>query len=80
MNWKNIDLESPFEVEQDFLDGYNCSTLLLEVGCNVKVITKEAIRVQAMESLKNNFDSAVEVLDANLDNLYKAALKQRAIK
>jgi len=79
MNWNNIDLNSPYERSQDILDGYDCETLLLEVSCNLKVINKETVRAQAMESLKSKFNTAVEILDANLDNLVKEAQQEREI-
>jgi len=43
MDWKNIDLTSGYERDQNFLDGYDFETLLLEIHCNMKEITKEAI-------------------------------------
>lgn len=78
MNWNNINLESPYEVQQDILDGYDCETLLLEVNCNLKVINRETVKAQAMESIKCKYKTAIEILDANLDNLVAYAQKERA--
>lgn len=77
MNWNNIDLNSPYERSQNILDSYDSDTLLLEVSCNIKDITKEAIREQALLTIKAKFDIAVEILEANLCNYLKEAQKYR---
>ena len=79
MNWNNIDLSSDYERNQPILDSYDCDTLLLEVAHNCKVITKEAIRAQAIHEIDLKRQVALEILEANLDNLTKEALKERAI-
>jgi SUMO ligase MMS21 Smc5/6 complex component len=79
MNWNNIDLTSPYELDQPILDSYDCKTILLEVACNIKDITRESVRRQAIESIKNKYETALEILEANLDNLTKEALRERAI-
>lgn len=79
MNWNNIDLNSPYELDQDILDGYDCKTLLLEVACNIKDINRETVKAQAIESIKIKYKTALEILEANLDNLTAHALKERAI-
>lgn len=79
MNWNNIDLNSQYEREQPILDDYDCDTLLLEVSCNLMDITRETVRAQAMESINSKYKTAIEILDANLDNLVAEALKERAI-
>ncbi len=78
MNWNNIDLNSPYERQQNILDGYDSETLLLEVNCNLRDITRDTIRAQAMESIKSKYNTAVEILEANLDNYLTEALKERA--
>lgn len=79
MNWNNIDLNSPYERSQDILDSYDSETLLLEVACNLKHINRDTIRAQAMESIKSKYNTAIEILEANLDNYLNEALKERAI-
>ncbi len=79
MNWHNIDLTDGYEREQNLLDPYTSETLLLEVACNVREITKETIRKQAMESINSKYKVAIEILDANLDNYLKEALREKAI-
>lgn len=80
MNWNNIDLNSPYERSQYILDGYNSETLLLEINCNIADITKEAIREEAILSLRSKFDTAVSILEANLDNYLNEAQRYRAIQ
>jgi len=79
MNWNNINLKSPFESSQAILDPYDCDTILLEVACNVKEINKETVKAQAMASIKVKYDTAIEILNANLDNLTAEAIRERAI-
>ena len=80
MNWNNIDLNSPFESSQPILDSYDCDTILLEVSCNLKEITKESVREQALKSIKEKYQTAIEILDANLDTLTANAIKERKIQ
>lgn len=79
MNWNNINLSSPYERQQDILDGYDCETLLLEVSCNLKEINRETVKAQALASIKAKYNTAIEILMANLDNLVAEAQKERAI-
>lgn len=80
MNWNNIDLNSQYERSQPILDSYDCETLLLEVAHNCREINRETVRAQAMHELTIKHKTAVEILEANLDNLVKEALKERAIQ
>ena len=82
MNWNNVDMDSDYEKNQNILDPYNFNALLLEIQCNIKKenITKEAIIKQFNESLKNNLNSAKEVMESNIDNILKEAKKTAAIK
>lgn len=80
MNWNNINLESPYELQQPILDPYTSETLLLEVECNCKEINHQTVREQAMGELNLKFKTAVEILDANLDNLVKKATQTRSVK
>ena len=79
MNWNNIDLNSTWETAQNMLDPYSTDTLLLEISCNLKEITPETVRAQAMESIKSKYKTAIEILESNLQNITDAALKYRAI-
>jgi hypothetical protein len=77
MNWTKIDLDSPFELSQDILDGYSSQQLLLEINCNVKDINRQTVRAQFEESLKGKISSCREIFEANLDNYVNQALKER---
>lgn len=76
MNWNNIDLNS-HEVESNIVDSYSFATLLLEVECNCREITKDAIKHQFLDSLQANTNAAKAVFYANLDNILKESLKRR---
>jgi len=78
MNWKNVDLNSPYESSQKLLDSYSFDTLLLEVHCNLKEITPETVRKQALESIKSNYQSALQTLEDNLLNITNKAKEERA--
>lgn len=80
MNWKNVNLNSCYERSQAILDPYTFDTLLLEVACNLPEINRETVKAQAMISIKSKYESAIEILNNNLDNLTKEALKERAIQ
>jgi len=77
MNWNNIDLNSS-EIELPILDPYTFSTLLLEVSCNLTEINRETVKKQAEQSIRAKYRVALEVLEANLDNIVKKALEERA--
>ena len=77
MNWNKVDLKSSYERSQNFLDGYSFETLLLEVHCNLKEITKETVLAQFEECLKIKVQSAREIVNANIENLVTKAKKER---
>ena len=76
-DWKNINLDSGHERDLDILDPYNFSSLLLEVECNLKEITKETISKHFEEVLRKRVRSAKEVFNNNLNNILKDALEGR---
>lgn len=80
MNWNNIDLNSPYERSQNILDGYDSETLLLEIECNLPVINKATVKAQALASIKTKYETAISILNANLDNITNEALKTRSIQ
>ena len=77
MNWKNVNLNSPSESSQDILDGYDFDTLLLEIECNLKEITPETVRKQALHEINLKYKVAIEILEDNLLNITNHALKYR---
>ena len=79
MNWKNVNLNSNYESSQNILDGYNFDTLLLEISCNLKEINESTVKAQAMLSIKQKYDTAIEILNDNLANITKKAIEYRAI-
>jgi hypothetical protein len=77
MDWKNVDLNSPYERNQEILDGYSFETLLLEIHTNLRVINEQTVRAQFELELKSKIDSAREIFEANLANIVTEAIKER---
>lgn len=77
MNWNNIDLNDNYERDQHLIDSLTFSTLLLEVGCNCRVIDEDSIKKQFEEDLQTRIVEAREVFAANLANLVKYAQLER---
>lgn len=71
MDWNNMDMESPYERDQNILDNYTFSDLILEMECNAKELTLEALESQFNETLKLHVNSAKEVFEANKENILK---------
>jgi len=80
MNWNNIDLNSPYERDQNILDSYDSDTLLLEIEHNCPEINRDTVRKQALYEINLKAKVAKEILEANLDNYVKEALKYRNMK
>lgn len=76
-NWSNVDLNSPSERDSALVDAFTFDTLLLEINCNIKEITPQAVRAQFEESLKLNIEQAREIFNDNLENIVKQAIKER---
>jgi hypothetical protein len=77
MNWENVDLKSPYESSQNILDGYSFDILLLEIACNLPVISRETVTAQFRKSIHAKIESAKEIFENNLDNILKEALEYR---
>lgn len=80
MNWKNVNLNSDYECSQNILDPFDFDTLLLEVACNIPDINTNTVLKQAMDSINCKYQTAIQILNDNLVNITKKALKERAIK
>lgn len=80
MNWKKVDLNSPYERSQNLMEPYTFDQLLMEVACNLREINTETVKAQAMESIKSKYHSAIEILNDNLTNITNQARKERNIK
>ena len=80
MDYLNIDLNSDYERNADILDGYNLDTLFLEISCNLREINEETVKKQFYESLNYKIQSAEDIFNANLKNIVKYALEERAIE
>lgn len=77
MDWNNVDLNSNYERDQDFLTGYSFDTLLLEISCNLRDINEKTVRDHCYNELNNRIREAKEIFEANLKNIIKDAKKYR---
>jgi hypothetical protein len=77
IDWKNVDLSDAYTRDQNILDPYSFSTLLLEIECNLKEVTPETVRKQAKEAIRAKYLEALEILDNNLRNITTHARKQQ---
>lgn len=76
MNWQNVKLNDSYEVDQNLLDPYNFNTLLLEISCNINdsEINENTVREQAMLSIWQKYESAIDILHDNLQNITAKAI------
>lgn len=79
-DWANVDLNSPCESALNMLDPYPFDTLLLEIHCNLPNITTATVKEQALKSIREKYNTALEILNDNLENITKHAQKERARK
>jgi len=79
IDWKNVDLDSPYEKSQNLLENYTFDTLLLEVYHNLKEeeLTEEEIKKYAIEQFNDKIREAREILNDNLSNITNYAKNQR---
>jgi hypothetical protein len=70
-------LNSPFERDQNIVDGYSFSDLILEMECNAKELTLKTLEAQFNESLKMKLQSAKDIFDSNKENILKYLLNQK---
>lgn len=80
IDWKNVNLDSPFEASRNLLENYTFDTLLLEVHCNLPTINEATVKAQAILSIRAKYQEAIEILNNNLSNITKHAQKERAKK
>jgi hypothetical protein len=79
INWSNIDLNSAYKRSLNLLDPYSFETLLLELHCNIpnEKLTKEEIQKHAKSVLLEKYQTAIEILNDNIDNILKYEQEQR---
>ena len=80
MDWNNIDLKSDYECSQEILTGYSFETLLLEISCNLREISKETVTKQFETVTQDRMREAREIFEANLTNIVKEAQRYRNIE
>ena len=77
MDWNNIDLKSAYERNKNLLENYTFETLLLEVHCNLREVNRETVKAEALKQIKSKYEEAIEILEANLDNLTQYAIEEK---
>ena len=75
MDWKNVNLENFYECSQNILDPYSFDILLLEIECNLTVITEDTVAKLFEESLLQKIIEARKIFRANLKNIVKYSQK-----
>jgi hypothetical protein len=77
MDWMNVDMQSPSERSASLIDGLTFEVLLLEIGCNVRDITPASVMAQFEEDLQSRIAEARQVMEANLLNITREAIRER---
>jgi len=77
MNWHNVNLSDNWEQDQNILDPYSFSTLLLEISCNLPQINEATVTAQFEQNLKMKIETAKEIFESNLKNIVKHAIKDK---
>lgn len=76
-DWKNIDLNSPFEISHQLITGLSFESLLLEIASNLPEINAQTVLEQFKSDLHSRAKEAKDIFAANLDNIVKYAQEQR---
>jgi len=79
IDWANINLDSPYERDQNILDPYDFDTLLLEIGCNIRDedLTASNIEKHAQEVLRAKYQEALSIVGNNIQNIRDKAIEER---
>jgi hypothetical protein len=82
LDWKNIDLESNYEKEQTFLDGYSFETLLLEISTNFRIenITEKKVFDYIESEMNKKIECAKDVIRYNIKNIVAKAIEEKNIE
>ena len=80
MDYLNIDFNSDHERNSNLLDGYDFETLFFFFFCNLTEINEETVKKQFYERLNSKIQCAKDIFNANLQNIVKYALEERAIE
>jgi len=79
MNWANIDISTgSHERDSRLIEPLTCDALLLEIGCNLKLINETTVKAQFEKDLLSRITEAREVFYLNAKNIVAQARKERA--
>lgn len=77
-DWNNIDFADDFESHLHLIDGLTFDTLFIEIEHNCPVIDEKAVTAQFETDLNHRVREARGIFRANLANITKKALENRA--
>ncbi len=79
IDWSNVDLESGYQRDQNMLDPYSFSDLLLELECNFpkEKLTRANIDKHFNEVIADKVRVAKEIFLDNLNNIQQQSLKEK---
>jgi len=71
MDWKNVDLNSPYERDQGILDEYDFNKLILELYSNYpkEKLSKGLIIKHVHDAIQQNVKTAEEIIVDNAENV-----------
>ena len=78
VDWKNINLQSPWERSLNLIENLTFDDLLLEIECNLPEINEATVRQQFEQDLNARIEEAKAVFEDNLHNLVKYANSHRS--
>lgn len=79
VDWKNINLQSPYERSLNLIENLTFDCLLLEINCNLPQINEATVRQQFEEDLNSRIEEAKAIFEDNLANLvnYANSVRER---
>ena len=77
IDWSNVDLTDGYNRDQKIIDPLTFADLLLEVNCNLRDITPEAVMEQFETDLLARVEESREIMRDNLQNIVNHARKER---
>jgi hypothetical protein len=79
IDWSDVDLTDGYNRDQKIIDPLTFANLLLEVNCNLRDITPEAVMEQFETDLRARVKEARETMRDNLQNIVNYARKEREV-
>ena len=77
IDWSNVDLLDGYNRDLRIIEPLSFAVLLLEINCNLRDITPEAVMEQFETDLQARVKEAREAMRDNLQNIVNYARKER---